>query len=135
MSICAVENCIAEAKFRCSKCRTVHYCSIEHQKLDWPQHKGLCSNHIQKINQQHDSSNGLITTSSNNSQSCESKITNPDPNESRFCRCMFCGDELRLYSQEEAVDHMKVCPALQEQLQSSDQFTIPSIVKDKMKKN
>ena len=49
----------------------------------------------------------------------------------RQCRCMFCGDELKLSSEEAAVDHMRVCVALQEQLQSKDQFTIPSVVRNK----
>jgi hypothetical protein len=47
---------------------------------------------------------------------------------------MFCGENLILSSEDEAVDHMRVCPALQEQLQSKDQFTVPSMIKEKMKK-
>jgi hypothetical protein len=46
---------------------------------------------------------------------------------------MFCGDEIILASEEEAVDHMKICPALQEQLAGKEQFTIPSVIREKMK--
>lgn len=53
--------------------------------------------------------------------------------ESRHCRCMFCGEQLKLSSENEAVEHMRVCVALQEQLASKEQFTVPSAVKAKMK--
>lgn len=46
---------------------------------------------------------------------------------------MFCGEQLDLASEDEAVEHMRVCVALQEQLASKDQFTVPSVVKEKMK--
>ena len=55
--------------------------------------------------------------------------------ERRMCRCMFCGEELVLSSEDEAIQHMKVCSSLQEQFASSDQFTIPSAVKNKMPKS
>lgn len=48
---------------------------------------------------------------------------------------MFCGQELQLASEDQAVDHLQVCSAFQEQVQSKDQFTIPSVLKDKMKPN
>lgn len=47
---------------------------------------------------------------------------------------MFCGEQLTLGSEDEAVEHMRVCVALQEQLASKDQFTLPTVVKEKMKK-
>lgn len=56
-------------------------------------------------------------------------------NEVRECRCMFCGDILVLKSEEEAIGHMRVCVALQEQLSSPDQFTIPKSIQEKAKKN
>ena len=37
-----------------------------------------------------------------------------------------------LANEEEAIAHMGVCPALQEQFASKDQFTIPKGVKAKM---
>jgi hypothetical protein len=48
---------------------------------------------------------------------------------------MFCGEVLILSSEEEAVNHMRVCPALQEQLESKAQFTVPSMIQEKMKNN
>ena len=27
---------------RCARCRMIKYCSKEHQKMDWPVHKGIC---------------------------------------------------------------------------------------------
>lgn len=47
---------------------------------------------------------------------------------------MFCGENMVLSNEEEAVDHMKVCPALQEQLTSTDQFTIPKSIQSKMER-
>ena len=44
---------------------------------------------------------------------------------------MFCGNELVLSSEDEAIEHMKVCSSLQEQLASKDQFTIPSVIRNK----
>lgn len=39
-SICALCNTIAPHK--CSACKLVSYCSKEHQKQHWPQHKLQC---------------------------------------------------------------------------------------------
>lgn len=36
----------------CSGCHLVKYCSVEHQKIDWPIHKPFC-NAIQKIKKEH----------------------------------------------------------------------------------
>lgn len=67
----------------------------------------------------------------------ENKSNNPVKDESaggkRQSRCMFCGEELVLGSEEDAVDHMRVCVALQEQLESPDQFTIPKALREKNK--
>ena len=62
------------------------------------------------------------------------EISTESSGEKRTCRCMFCGEELILSNEEEAIDHMKVCPSLQEQFASKDQFTIPKDVKAKMAK-
>jgi hypothetical protein len=51
----------------------------------------------------------------------------------KISRCMFCGEEVILASEEEAVEHMRNCSALQEQLDSKEQFTIPSKLREKMK--
>ena len=37
---CAV--CSQEAPHRCSGCQAVYYCSKEHQRKDWKQHKATC---------------------------------------------------------------------------------------------
>ena len=34
--------CGVECKFRCSKCHTAYYCSVEHQKQEWATHKVKC---------------------------------------------------------------------------------------------
>ena len=34
---------IAKVPKRCSKCRVIHYCCVEHQKKDWPIHSPECS--------------------------------------------------------------------------------------------
>lgn len=50
----------------------------------------------------------------------------------RQCRCMFCGEAMQLDSEEAAVEHMAVCPALKEQLDSKDQFHIPNELQQKL---
>jgi hypothetical protein len=37
---CAI--CAHPATRKCGGCKTVHYCSQEHQRQGWPKHKGLC---------------------------------------------------------------------------------------------
>jgi hypothetical protein len=39
-SVCAF--CSAPSKLRCSACKSIAYCSVEHQKLDWKNHKIDC---------------------------------------------------------------------------------------------
>jgi len=44
----AAHSCIVcgkEASQCCAACRTVHYCSKEHQVADWKQHKVNCKNY------------------------------------------------------------------------------------------
>lgn len=65
--------------------------------------------------------------------SSSSHVEQVEEKEKRICRCMFCGLELVLESEEAAIAHMSECVALQEQLKSSDPITIPSMLKDKMK--
>eukprot|EP00727_Mastigamoeba_balamuthi_P004399 m51a1_g13958 hypothetical protein (198) ;mRNA; f:949106-949893 len=41
--LCAVCGKTQSAMMRCSRCRTVEYCSAACQKQDWPQHKQHCA--------------------------------------------------------------------------------------------
>lgn len=115
---CSLKSCSkANSQFQCSKCKSVRYCCSDHQKLDWSYHKAFCKD----------------ISMASSSQELDKKTT-ATTNESRHCRCMFCGDKMTLESEEEAIRHMSICPALQEQFQSKEQFTIPSVVKEKMSK-
>ena len=40
---CAVCNKIPQNLKRCSRCRSVSYCSVECQRADWTRHKSLCT--------------------------------------------------------------------------------------------
>jgi hypothetical protein len=112
MSSCAIKNCPEVGSFQCSRCKRVHYCSLGHQKLDWKQHRSVC----------------------NESKSiCHDKAGDNRSQEMRTCRCMFCGEQITICSEEQAVEHMRVCSSLQEQLASKEQFTVPKVVKEKMK--
>jgi hypothetical protein len=77
--------------------------------------------------QQNDSAGGVVAAPSSETLQTDK--------ERRQCRCMFCGQQLDLGSEEEAVDHMRVCVALQEQLSSKEQFTVPSMLREKMNGN
>lgn len=39
---CARETCEKNGSFRCSRCKTMYYCSLDCQKLDWKTHKSAC---------------------------------------------------------------------------------------------
>lgn len=109
---CAVCN-ISINLMTCSGCKQVAYCSKQHQKDDWKAHKINCANSIK-----HSSSSTTDSTYSSN--------------EVRSCRCMFCGNVIVASSEDDAIRHMEVCSALQEQLNASkEQFTIPSEFRDK----
>lgn len=45
---------------------------------------------------------------------------------------MFCGKLLILSSEEEAVEHMSACPALQAQFSGESPFTLPPEVMEKL---
>eukprot|EP01039_Chlorochromonas_danica_P006253 gene6253-6894_t len=113
---CCYQDCALEGRFRCSRCQAAFYCSADHQKQDWRLHKSQCKAPLP------------LPSPSAPTQS-------PAREESRLCRCMFCGEQLLLASEEAAVDHMRQCPSLQEQLQSNEQFTVPAALKERMKRS
>lgn len=41
VTVCGL--CGVPASLKCSKCRCVYYCSVEHQKADWKSHKKVCA--------------------------------------------------------------------------------------------
>ena len=129
MNVCSVAACLIEAKFQCSKCKSVRYCCREHQLLDWSSHKVKCQSLLETVVPE---INRTTTISTQSSSTTTEKTTITEDVEQRICRCMFCGDHLNLKSEDEAIDHMRVCPALQEQLESKDQFTIPAAIRNKM---
>jgi hypothetical protein len=128
MSACTFDGCSNSASLRCSRCKLAYYCCGDHQKSDWRRHKSECQSQITSA-----SSSTPSVAKTYTSQTIL-KENNVETSEKRSCRCMFCGDEMILSSEEEAIDHMKVCPALQEQLDSKEQFTIPKVLQQKMKK-
>ena len=119
MPVCNLIFCDKEANLRCSKCKAARYCSREHQVDDWSTHKIVCSKPI------------LSEPIQNKTIETSSAVPN-DSEEYRVCRCMFCGEELKLGSEAEAVDHMKICSSLQEQFAGKEQFTIPSVLRNKI---
>jgi len=122
---CNLEGCnsVEKASFRCSKCKCRYYCSPEHQRLDWKEHKKFC------VTSSEDSTVKSDDSSTGRSTSVESS----NESSKRISRCMFCGESLVLTSEEDAVDHMRVCIALQEQLNGKEQFIIPTFLKEKIK--
>lgn len=39
---CGNTECALKDLKKCSRCNAVYYCSVEHQKLHWKEHKKLC---------------------------------------------------------------------------------------------
>lgn len=113
---CAFYGCNEPGIQRCSKCKDSYYCSKDHQTKHWKEHKLNCS--------QYSSSKVPSQTSVPINANVETKT----------CRCMFCGEEMVLKSEQDAIDHMSVCSSLQEQLNDKNQFTIPKCVMDENKK-
>ena len=136
--ICNYPGCVSVSAQRCSRCKEVYYCSADHQKMDWGSHKTSCTappaKRVEKKCEVEKKISDVEVKGVNNikdgisSGGSSAKIGDPTTTEEsgkRQSRCMFCGEELVLESEDDAIDHMKECPALQEQLASSDQFTIP----------
>mmetsp|Transcript_19945 Transcript_19945/g.28666 ORF Transcript_19945/g.28666 Transcript_19945/m.28666 type:complete len:114 (-) Transcript_19945:152-493(-) len=109
MSFCSLPGCNQPADKRCSKCKKTYYCSRSHQTDHWSTHKSDCKTFAKTLKDNDDANKSNISQTG----------------EMRSCRCMFCGEALTLSSEEAAVEHMKVCPALQEQLNDDKQFTLP----------
>jgi MYND finger len=153
---CNYPGCKSLSNQRCSRCKMVYYCSVEHQKQNWSIHKASCSkpNSTQNVETSGKSpfKSAAETTAKisvvkgnekaetnqkksvgNSTQDEKDNSVKDDPTGKRQSRCMFCGEELVLGSEEDAVDHMRVCVALQEQLESPDQFTIPKALREKNK--
>ena len=110
--------CGIESRNICSRCKSVSYCGVEHQKEHWKIHKIDCK----KLKYLHEKS--LESKEIEEKSIKEEEETKEIVRKS--CRCMFCGSELVISSEEEAIKHMEVCPALQEQLNDvTNQFTLP----------
>jgi hypothetical protein len=117
---CAFPDCISQSapSLRCSQCKTVFYCSPEHQKFHWKIHKTVCAapnstkNIINSSNSNSTIYSGIANTSlsgrettGNNKES--SSDCRSSKSESRISRCMFCGESLVLSCEEDAVSHMR----------------------------
>ena len=129
--ICAVETCKEIGKFRCSQCQCTYYCTGDHQRIHWKAHKSSCKK-SQDI--KGPSKTEAKTNTDSKVEIQESSTDEKEGTERRICRCMFCGEELILASEDEAITHMTVCPALQEQLQAKEDIHIPSMVREKMQR-
>ena len=159
-NLCVYDNCLNHGKFQCSRCKKSYYCCQDHQKYHWKIHKIHCKKNMTTIapsNGNIESSSYYNSNSSSNDASVRDdsivldekrndnnnqknikdyrySINDDDDadNDKRICRCMFCGEEMLLGSEDEAIKHMNICIALQEQLSSSNQFTIPTTIQNKM---
>ena len=134
---CNYPDCKAVSTQRCSRCKIVYYCSVEHQKENWKAHKVQCSSFdsiqgvkIEKTPEASSVKDRTDAIPSDNEFVKDAGSVASDVGGKRQSRCMFCGEQLVLESEDDAVDHMRICPALQEQLASSDQFTIPTMLRE-----
>lgn len=112
-NFCSLPGCALIAISRCSGCHGSYYCTREHQVKHWKAHKVECK----------------VRKSGQDNKAYIKSPPEPKGSELRSCRCMFCGDEIECGSESDAIDHMKVCPALQEQLNDDNQFTLPESMK------
>ena len=107
---------------RCGRCKVVFYCCQGHQKDDWEIHKKVCRPPVTSASSVKVEEDVLAPEEPSIDHT---KATTEAAGEVRTCRCMFCGELNEYRSEEEAVDHMRTCPALQEQLDSPAQFHLP----------
>ncbi len=129
---CGLEECFEDGILQCSRCKQRHYCCVEHQKKDWKEHKKKCipvdKQGAMKLQSSHATSTSTSTNDGVNSSTKKAATST----EARVSRCMFCGEMITLYKEEDAVEHMRSCPALQEQLNKpEEQFTVPKVLRDK----
>eukprot|EP00658_Telonema_sp_P-2_P040481 TRINITY_DN2894_c0_g1_i1.p1 TRINITY_DN2894_c0_g1~~TRINITY_DN2894_c0_g1_i1.p1 ORF type:complete len:123 (+),score=21.78 TRINITY_DN2894_c0_g1_i1:176-544(+) len=103
--------CALPATMRCSQCKLVWYCTREHQKTHWKLHRKTCG-------RQDDQADPPQEPAANSSASEASSGK-------RECRCYFCGESQVFESEEDCVKHLETCSALQQQLSSKEQFTVP----------
>ena len=69
---CALPGCVLTQGLKvCSRCKSVKYCSVQHQKDDWPSHKTVCRPPKQL------SSPTMSSQSSMNSSSSSSSTSTP----------------------------------------------------------
>ena len=95
--------CNKPALQRCSRCKSVYYCSKEHQIDDWNlSHKSFCGKEKKNTRTNaNTNSNTTINASANTN-------ININTGEKRECRCMFCGEVNSYDSEEEAMKHMEI---------------------------
>ena len=58
-------HCNAEAKFQCPRCKSVRYCSKEHQEADWSVHRPNCNSIRQYRKAQQVAQNPTVLKSTN----------------------------------------------------------------------
>lgn len=51
--------CNKPAEFRCGNCQETSYCTYEHQKVDWPNHKRRCIKPEDKLKEMKKEANTL----------------------------------------------------------------------------
>lgn len=134
---CNYPDCKSVSTQRCSRCKKVYYCSVKHQKENWKAHKIQCSSSdsIQGVKKEKILEVSSVKDSKEAVDSGEEFFKDSgsaagNVGGKRQSRCMFCGEQLVLESEDDAVNHMRICPALQEQLASPDQFTIPTMLRE-----
>jgi hypothetical protein len=131
--ICASPDCDKHAPFQCSKCKNVSYCGTDHQKQHWKLHKTICGNTKMSLQKQvpNTKASGVLPSQPPSRSSDSQSQSKPEEDEVRISRCMFCGESVSMKCEEDGHAHMKICPALQEQLGNTEQFTIPKALRDK----